>query len=96
MSKYIMLLNWTSKGVQDVKNSVSRWEASKKLASDSGCTLEAIYMTFGEHDLVTILDAPDDEAAAKLVLKIGQNGAVHGKTLKAFAEADYRKIIGSL
>ena len=90
------LRNWTTQGAQTVKNSVTRWEAAKKLAGDLGCTLETIYLTFGQHDLVVVMDAPDDEAAARVKLKISEGGAITGTTLKAFVEADYRKIIASL
>lgn len=53
-------------------------------------------MTFGAYDLVAILDAPNDEAAAKLNLKIGTGGAIRSTTLKAFPEGDYRRILAEL
>ena len=96
MSKYILLINWTEQGVKAVKDSASRWDAAKELAKKSGCTLETIYMTFGQHDLVAILDAPSDEAAAGLVLKISMGGAIRMTTLKAFPESEYRKITGGV
>jgi uncharacterized protein with GYD domain len=64
MSKYILLLNWTEQGIKSVKESASRFDAAKDVAKKAGCTLETIYLTFGQHDLVAILDAPNDEAAA--------------------------------
>jgi uncharacterized protein with GYD domain len=50
----------------------------------------------GEFDMVAHLEAPDDNAAAKFALTLATSGAVRTKTLKAFSEADYRSIIGSL
>ena len=96
MSKYILLINWTEQGVKAVRESAGRWDAAKDLAKKSGCTFETIYMTFGQYDLVTILDAPSDEAAAALILKVSMGGAIRMTTLKAFPEADYRKITSSV
>ena len=96
MSKYILLLNWTDQGVKTVKESANRYDAAKDIAKKGGCTLETIYMTFGKYDLVGMLDAPNDEAAATFVLRVAQAGNIHATTLKAFAEADYRKIIGGI
>ncbi|MDO8360944.1 MAG: GYD domain-containing protein [Devosia sp.] len=96
MAKYILLINWTEQGVQNVKNSPARWDAAKEVARKHGATFETIYMTMGEYDLVTILDAPNDEAVAKITLQVAMGGNIRTRTLKAFAEADYRKIIGSL
>lgn len=96
MSKYIMLLNWTDQGVKTIKDSVNRYEAAKELAKKSGCTLESIHMTFGAYDLVCFLDAPNDEAAATFNLRATSGGNIRGTTLKAFPEADYRKIIAGV
>ena len=96
MSKYILLLNWTDQGAKTVKESTKRYDAAKEAAKVVGGTLETIYMTFGAYDLVTVLDAPNDEAAATFVLRTGMAGNIRATTLKAFAEADYRKIIGSI
>jgi uncharacterized protein with GYD domain len=92
LSKYILLINWTEQGAKAVNDSASRWDAAKDMARKSGCTLETIYMTFGQYDLVAVMDAPSDEAAAGLCLKISAGGAIRMTTLKAFAEADYRRI----
>ena len=95
MAKYILLINWTEQGVQAVSNSSARWDAAKEAARKVGCTFESIYMTFGQYDLVAILDAPSDDVAAKLILQITKGGAIRPLTLKAFAEDDYRRITAS-
>jgi uncharacterized protein with GYD domain len=46
--------------------------------------------------MVVMLEAPDDEAAAKFALSLGSAGNVRTTTLKAFSEQSYRSIIGSL
>jgi uncharacterized protein with GYD domain len=53
-------------------------------------------MTIGPYDMLTCLEAPGDDAVAKFVLALASGGNVRTTTLKAFPEAEYRKIIGSL
>ena len=54
------------------------------------------YYTFGEYDLVLIIEAPNDEAIMSLILKVGSYGNVRTKTLKAFTAEEERKIIKDL
>ena len=42
------------------------------------------YYTFGEHDVIIIMEAPNDETVMSLMLKVGSIGNVRTKTLKAF------------
>ena len=58
--------------------------------------MRGYYLTLGSYDIVTVAEAPDDETAAKFVLTIAAAGNVRTTTLKAFPEADFRKIINSL
>lgn len=96
MAKYIILTNWTDQGIKSVKDSPKRLDAAKALAKKHGCKVEQFYLTIGAHDMTVILDAPDDETIAKFVLTLGSGGNVRTTTLKAFSEATYRQIIGSL
>ncbi len=50
----------------------------------------------GRYDAVLISEFPDDEAGAKFALGVGSMGNVTTETLKAFTEAEYRKIIAGL
>jgi uncharacterized protein with GYD domain len=67
-----------------------------ELAKKFGCTLTDAYLTIGQYDMVVMLDAPDDETAARFNLTLASAGNVRTTTLKAFSEDTYRKIIGSL
>jgi uncharacterized protein with GYD domain len=96
MAKYIMLTNWTEQGIKNVKESPKRLDAAKALAKRLGGEIVEFYMTTGAHDMVVMLEAPDDEAAAKFALSLGSGGNVRTTTLKAFSEQSYRSIIGSL
>ena len=96
MAQYIMLSNWTEQGIKNVKESPKRLDAAKALAKKFNGEILEFYMTTGAHDMVVMLEAPDDEAAAKFALSLGSAGNVRTTTLKAFSEQSYRSIIGSL
>ncbi len=46
--------------------------------------------------IVTVADAPNDETMAKLSLLLGSKGNIRTRTLCAFSEAEYRKVVSSL
>ena len=96
MAKYISLVKYTSKGVENVKESPKRLDAFKKLCKSMGAKVEGFFLTMGRYDLVVIVDAPDPETVAKILLATSSGGAVSTETLPAFAEAEYRKIISEL
>ncbi|HSP63730.1 MAG TPA: GYD domain-containing protein [Pyrinomonadaceae bacterium] len=96
MPTYIALLNWTQQGVSKIKDSPKRLDAGRKAFKKSGVEIKDTYLTMGRHDLVCVIEAPDDEAYAKAILGLAQQGNVSTETLKAFSEDRYRKIVGSL
>jgi uncharacterized protein with GYD domain len=96
MPTYLSLLNWTDQGIRNIKDSPKRLEAVKKTLIDLGGELKAFYMLQGAYDLALISELPNDEALAKLVLKIGAAGNVRTATMRAYPEAEYQKIISAL
>ena len=55
-----------------------------------------MYLTLGEYDAVAITEAPNDEVVARVMLTIGGLGNVRTTTLRAFSEAETRKIVASI
>jgi uncharacterized protein with GYD domain len=66
------------------------------LVEKAGGKLIGGYYTFGEYDVVIIIDAPNDEAVMSLMLTVGSAGNVKTKTLKAFTAEEGFKIIRNL
>jgi uncharacterized protein with GYD domain len=89
-------MNWTQEGIGAVKDSSARLDAGRKVFKKMGVELKDTYLTMGRYDLICVLDAPDDETLAKAMLTLGSKGMTRSETLKAFTEADYRKIIESI
>lgn len=96
MPTYVSLINYTDQGIRNVKDSPKRLDAAKKLLKDMGGELKAFYLTMGGYDIVTVAEAPNDESVAKFVLALASSGNVRTTTLKAFPEAEYRKLIAGL
>jgi uncharacterized protein with GYD domain len=96
MPTYISLLKFTQKGAETIKDGPKRLDAAKQRFKEAGAEVKAYYLVMGEYDAVTIFEAPSDEVVAKLALATGMMGSVRTHTMRAFNEADYRKIIASL
>ncbi len=96
MPTYISLLRLTHQGIQNIKQAPSRIEASRKAFEAAGARLRDVYAVTGQYDYVVILEAPDDETAARTGLALGAAGNVRSETMRAFTEDEYRRIIGAL
>jgi uncharacterized protein with GYD domain len=96
MATYIMLVSYTQKGIENIKESPTRLEAAKKAIQALGGELKEFYLVMGQYDMVVVAEAPDNETIAKWALAVGSGGAVRTETLRAFTEDEYRTIIAAL
>jgi uncharacterized protein with GYD domain len=96
MATYISLIKFTPQGITKVQEGPARLDAGKETLRRFGSELRAFYLTMGRYDIVTISEAPDDLAAAKVALSVGAAGNVSTETLRAFSEEEYREIVASL
>ncbi len=96
MPTYVVLANWTDQGIRNIKESPRRLDAAKKAIEAAGGKMIGFYLTMGKYDSVLIVEAPSDEVAATLALSAGREGNVRTETLKAFPEAEYRRIIAKI
>jgi uncharacterized protein with GYD domain len=93
---YILLINWTEQGISKINESSDRYNSFKASLEKVGGKLVGGYYTFGEFDVIIIIEAPNDETVMSLMLKIGSAGNVRTKTLKAFTADEASKIIKDL
>ncbi len=96
MGTYVVLCNWTQKGIENVKNSPARLDEAKKAFQAMGAQIKAFYLVMGRYDMVIVAEAPDDETVAKLALAVGSRGGTRTETLRAYPEDEYLKIIAAL
>jgi uncharacterized protein with GYD domain len=93
MPKYIALIDWTEQGVGGFKDSVDRYEAAAGALESLGVQFTDIYWTLGGHDIVAVVDAPDDESLAAGLLAVAAQGNIRTTTLRAFTSDEMRSII---
>jgi uncharacterized protein with GYD domain len=96
MATYVVLANFTDQGIRNVKDSPKRADAFKEMAKTFGVTVKELVWTQGRYDIVTVLEAPDEQAAMSLSLSLSALGNVRTETLRAFSAADLTKIVGKM
>jgi uncharacterized protein with GYD domain len=93
MARYVALIDWTEQGVRGFKDSVDRYEAAAGALESLGVKFTDIYWTLGGHDIVAVVDAPDDESLAAGLLAVAAQGNIRTTTLRAFTGDEMRSII---
>lgn len=93
MVRFVSLFNFTEKGIAKFADTVSRAETFTKDAQKAGVKVTALYWTVGVHDGVVVLEAPDEQTAMALLLKLGANGYVRTQTLRAYDRTEMEPIV---
>jgi uncharacterized protein with GYD domain len=96
MATYITLVNYTQKGIENIKESPKRLDMAKEVFQSFGAEMKQFYLAMGRYDIVLVSEGPDDDTVAKAALAIGSRGAVRTETFRVFNEAEYRDIISAL
>ncbi len=96
MPHYVSLLRYTQKGIDNLKDSPKRVEATKKAFEAAGGKLKALYWTMGQYDVVAVGEFPDDETSLRVNLAGAMQGYIRSETLRAFTEEEFRKVIASV
>lgn len=92
MPKYLSLVNYTDAGIREVKNSPKRARSFRQAVEKAGGKVIGMYWAIGEFDGAVIFEAPDEETAIALLLKLGSAGFVRTRTLQVIEAEDFAKI----
>jgi uncharacterized protein with GYD domain len=93
MPTYVSLIDWTQEGIANFKDTVDRYEAAQQQFEQLGVRFTDVYWTLGEHDIVAMIEAPDDETATAALLAVGAQGNIRTKTMRAFSRDEMRAVI---
>ncbi|MEA3089801.1 MAG: hypothetical protein QOJ04_1143 [Caballeronia sp.] len=96
MATYVVLSQFTDQGIRTVKNSPQRAAQVAEMAKGFGCEMKQIYWTMGQYDIVSIIEAPDDQSLAAFGFALGSAGNIRTQTLRAFTKDEVGPIIGKL
>ena len=89
-------MRWTSQGLAGLPGWRERVEDGERTITEAGGKLVGVYVTLGRYDVVEIFEAPDDETATEIILKLQRHGAEHTETLRAFTRDEAEEIIRRL
>jgi uncharacterized protein with GYD domain len=96
MPTFIIAMNWTEQGIRNVKDAAKRAGVARDMAQKFGVEIKQTYLTNGEFDLISILETPSGDNLAKFCMAIGALGNVRTRTMRAWPEAEYHKMISEL
>src|ERR1700722_19152267 len=96
MATFITTIKFTEKGIKAIDETTKRADAFKAAAKKMGAKVTEVYWTLGAFDGAIVIDAPDDETAAAVLMQLDMSGNVHTTTVRAFNAAEMGKILAKV
>ena len=93
MPSYVTLLDWTDQEIRAFRDSVDRYEAAQRQFEEMGIRFSDIRWCLGAHDIVAIVEAPDDETLAAALLSLASLGNLRTTTMRAFTRDEMQAIV---
>ena len=93
MPRYVVLYKFTDQGLKNVKDTVKRAQETRKQNESRGFKVIGTYWTQGRYDIVSIVEAPDEESMTAGLFNIAATGNVHSETLRAYDEAEMSRAL---
>ena len=88
MAIYLLLTNLTEEGRKTIEDFPERIKELNKEVEYMGVKILAQYALLGQYDFVNIIEAPSDEVAAKLSIKLSARGSIQPMTMAAIPLAN--------
>ena len=96
MPTYIVLVDFTEQGIEHVNKTVDRVDALRDQLGSMGVDFKDAWWTLGEHDVINLFEAPDDETMTAAALTIAEQGNVRFTTMRAFTEDEMRSVLSKV
>lgn len=91
MATFIMLTRLTPDGVKTIKDNPARVHEVTKEVEQLGAKVISQWATLGEYDFITVLEADDEKAMAKVSVELGSRGTTTNRTLVAIPSEEFTK-----
>jgi uncharacterized protein with GYD domain len=89
MSTYLIQASYTTEAlVAMIKKPQNRTEVVRKAIEKLGGTLTGLWISFGDQDVVAIMEMPDNVSAAAIAIAISAGGALKGSKTTLLLSAD--------
>jgi uncharacterized protein with GYD domain len=96
MTRHVVLLKFTEKGITHISDSPDRAADFRKKVEKAGGKVEAQYWTLGQYDGALVFTAPDETTAAALVLGLGKADSVSTCMLRALDAQEFKAVLAKL
>ena len=96
MPTFIVTGKYTDQGIRSIKDAPKRAQAARELGKKLGVEIKQIFLTSGDSDLLVILETSNPDAVAKFNLVISGQGNLRTRTVRAWPEAEYMKLVSEL
>jgi len=96
MPTFVVLAKWTEKTFGAMKDAPAAAEEMKKMVTDMGAQIKGWYLLMGQYDEICILEAPNAETVAKILIPMAAKFGAKTETLQAFSEAEALALFGGM
>ena len=93
MMTYVVLYKFTDQGAKDFRGTLKRAAEVRAENERRGFKVVGVYWTQGQYDLISIVEAPDEQAMVASLVNVAGAGNVHSQTLRAFTAEEMTAII---
>jgi uncharacterized protein with GYD domain len=93
MPKYVVLYRFTAEGAKNIRNTVERARQTREENEKRGFKVQTILWTQGPYDIVSIIDAPSEDAMMRAMTNVVGAGNVSSTTMRAFDDKEMEAIL---
>jgi uncharacterized protein with GYD domain len=93
MPRYVVLYRFTAEGAKNIRETVKRARQTRVETEKRGFKVQTLLWTQGPYDLVSIIDAPSEEAMMGAMANVVGAGNVSSTTMRAFDDKEMEGIL---
>lgn len=93
MPRYVVLYRFTAEGAKNIRETVKRARQTREQTEKRGFKVQALLWTQGPYDLVSIVDAPSEEAMMGAMANVVAAGNVSSTTMRAFDDKEMETVL---
>jgi uncharacterized protein with GYD domain len=93
MPVYVTLIKWTDQGRTKTKDLAARYADGQQRIKGAGGKEIGTFVTMGQYDMVSVVEAPNDEAMATIALQIAGRGNAITETMRGFTLDEVAKLV---
>jgi uncharacterized protein with GYD domain len=96
MPKYVVLYKLTAEGAKNIRETVKRARQTREQTEKRGFKMHTLLWTQGPYDIVSVIEAPSEEAMMGAMAHVVGAGNVSSTTLRAFDEKEMEAILAQV